>query len=90
LFAIIGTTVFSVFAWIIYRLVLYIREAFFGIKPAEDEDIVESVKEKSEYEKIKQASSQRISANLDKEFKELKNDKEMNVSELGFDDEHES
>jgi hypothetical protein len=39
---------------------------------------------------VKQASSQRISVNLDKELKEMKEDKDMNVSELGFDDERES
>lgn len=85
LFSIIGVTVLTVFAWIIYRLVLFVREEFFGIKPAEAEiaEATSSVKEKSNYEKVKQ-SSQRISMNLDKEFKE---DKDMNISELNFKDE---
>jgi hypothetical protein len=57
-----------------------------GIQPAEEVE-AESVKEKSIYEKVKQASSQRISVNLDKELKDMKEEKEMNVSELGFEDE---
>lgn len=86
LFAVIGVAVLTVGGWTIYRLVIYIRQECMGIQPTEEVE-VESVKEKSIYEKVKQSSSQRISVNLDKELKDMNEEKEMNVSELGFEDE---
>lgn len=61
LFAIMGISILSVLGWIIYRLIVYIREEWLGIK-AEEEVVEVSVKEKSEkIVKSKRISSQKVS-----------------------------
>lgn len=86
LLALMGLMVLLTIAWIVYRLIVYIREDIMGIMPKEEEvKPKESSKHsKYNYEKIKMPTSKKTEAKFTEKVTEK--DQEM-ISELNIKDE---
>lgn len=95
LLSLMGTLIVFILAWVVYRLVMFIRVQFCGyVPPVEEPEPVKGSRgtkasKLDDYEKVNPISSHKIGYSKHDEKEKQWKDKDMNVSELNFKDEEE-